>query len=149
MSLFKWYNYDISFMNAALVFKQGQSETTINVNDFVRMCRESFEGGIAVETGYELDHMGMTLEFNRSDRSVLISQRRCIDKVIADFPDIIPSDMQPNDQFFPIELRDSELLDANGQTLYRSTVMNAMYHAKVMKLAMCYCVPLCGTPFGN
>ena len=57
------------------------------------MCRESFEGGITFETGDVLDHMGMTLEFNRSDRSVLISQRRFIDKVIADFPDIISSDM--------------------------------------------------------
>ncbi len=162
MSMFKWYNYDISFKDAALIFKQGQCETTINVDDllaihsdeasrddFVRMCRESFEGGITVETGDVLDHMGMTLEFNRGDRSVLISQRRFIDKVIADFPDIVPSDMPTNDHIFSIEPIECDLLDANGQTLYRSIVMNAMYHAKVMKPAMCYRVSLCGTVFGK
>ena len=162
MSMFKWYNYDISFKDAALIFKQGHYETTINVDyllathsdeasrdDFMRMCRESFEGGITIGTSAVLFHMGMTSEFNRSEKCVLLSQHRFIDKVIANFPGIIPLDMPTNDQLFSIEPAESELLDANGHTLYRSIVMKAMYHATIMKPAMCYRVSLYGTVFGK
>ena len=162
MSMFRYYNYEVSFKDAALVFKSGQCETTINVDDllathsdqasrddFVQMCRESFEGGVTVESGDTIDHMGMTLEFNRNEKSVLISQKRFIDKIISDFPDITASDMPINDHIFYVEPNDGELLDEAGQTLYRSVVMNAMYHGKVMKPALCYRVSLCGTVFGK
>ena len=53
MSMFRYYNYEVSFKDAALIFKRGQCETTINVDDllsthvntesrddFITMCRE-------------------------------------------------------------------------------------------------------------
>ena len=57
--------------------------------------------------------------------------------------------MPINDHIFYFEPNDGELLDEAGQTLYRSVVMNGMYHGKVMKPALCYRVSLCGTVFGS
>ena len=136
MSMIRNYDYEVSLKDAALVFKRGLCETTINVDDllathsdqasrddFVQMCRESFEGGVTVESGDTIDHMGMTLEFNRNEKSVLISQKRFIDKIISDFPDITASDMPINDHIFYVEPNDGELLDEAGQTFYRSLVL--------------------------
>ena len=162
MSMLRYYDYEVSFKDVALVFKRGLCETTINVDnllathsdqasrdDFVRMCRKSFEGGVTVESGDTIDHMGMTLVINRDEKSVLISQTRFIDKIIYDFADIAASDMPINDHTFYVEPNDGELLDEAEQTLYLSIVMNAMYHGKVMKPALCYRVSLCGTVFGR
>ena len=128
--MFRYYNYDVSSKDTALIFKRGACETTINVDDllathandesrddFVQMCRESFEGGVTVESGNTIDHMGMTLEFDRIEKIVLISQKRFIDKIIADFADISESDMPTNDHIFYIEPNDCELVD---ETLLRN-----------------------------